>query len=59
MNPDEADARLMAESPPPSDGPVPLIFDDENDADNSPSMASDEMRQSPSPMMTPNDAKMY
>ena len=43
-------------SPPPSEGPGPFILEDEND--ESPSMTSaDEMRHSPSPMMT-ND-KLY
>ena len=43
-------------SPPPSEGPGPFILEDEND--ESPSITSaDEMRHSPSPMMT-ND-KLY
>ena len=54
-NLENTDALLSEVSPPPSEGPGPLIFEDEND--ESPSMTSDEMRQSPSPMMT-ND-KMY
>jgi hypothetical protein len=64
-------------SPPPSEGPGPLIFDvDQNehdreqgsnfdreqssnfDRERSPSMLSDEMRHTPSPMNT-TDTKMY
>ena len=47
-------------SPPPSEGPGPLIFDEDQSEleQRSPSMLSDEMRHTPSPMNTAN-TKMY
>ena len=47
-------------SPPPSEGPGPLIFDEDQSEleQRSPSMLSDEMRRTPSPMNT-TDTKMY
>ena len=52
-------------SPPPSEGPGPLIFgghehehQSEHERERSPSMLSDEMRRTPSPMNT-SDTKIY